>query len=34
MMQSPVFDTIWQVAQQEDGSSEVNVLTGDAGLVE
>ena len=34
VQQSPVFDTIWQVAQQEDGSSEVNVLTGDAGLVE
>ncbi len=34
VQQSPVFDTIWQVTQSEDGSSDVVVLTGDAALVE
>ncbi len=34
VQQSPVFDTIWQVVQQEDGSSDVQVITGDAALVE
>jgi hypothetical protein len=34
VQQSPVFDTIWQVVQAEDGSSDVQVVNGDAGLVE
>lgn len=34
VQQSPVFDTIWQVVQAEDGSSDVVVVSGDAALVE
>jgi exonuclease SbcC len=34
VQQSPVFDTIWQVVQLDDGSSDVNVVSGDAALVE
>jgi exonuclease SbcC len=34
VQQSPVFDTIWQVVQQEDGSSDIVTTSGDASLAD